>query len=1234
MIDLNKFKFDALKISLASPDEIRSWSYGEVTKPETINYRTLKPEKGGLFDERIFGPTKDLECYCGKYKRIRYKGVVCDKCGVEVTYSRVRRERMGHLELAAPVVHTWYFKRTPNKLPAILNIGLRDLESVIYFAQYLITSIDEDKRKEVLAKLDADLDNKKLELETETNNRINKLREETDQTINKIKENKQPTEADELKIDSLEKDNRRETLFLREELIKNQTQIEDSFKQVQDRLSELHNFSVISEAEMAEYEFWGASGFFNAGMGAEIILEALDQINIDSEIKDLYDVIKGKSKTRRQKAIKRLKILLGLKSSNINPSSMIMRVLPVIPPDLRPIVQLPGGRFATSDLNDLYRRVINRNNRLNDLIQLGAPQIILQNEKRMLQESIDQLIEGTRKVTRGRKELQSLSDMLKGKQGRFRQNLLGKRVDYSGRSVIVVGPTLHMDQVGIPKEVALELFKPFILRDLIIEGFAPNLKSAKHVLEARGDEVWDILERVTKNHPVLMNRAPTLHRQNIQAFYPVLIEGKAITFHPAVVGSFAGDFDGDQMAIHVPLSEEAVKEAKEKLLAPHNILKLAHGKPIFDLKHDLSLGLYYMTLMDEIAGEPKYLFLSQEQALSAMANEAITCHTPIKISINAELVTTSAGRLLFNSLLPEQLRYVNQTINRDVMRNLIATCFDIYGEDETIKMIDRFKDYGKEYATIAGASYSKFDFAIPVERDEIIKSAYLEIDKIEQNYQLGLMTDNERHSKIVSIWENATNRVGEVVIKNVDKKSIIGMFLDSKAFKVNPETIRQVQGMRGLMVDSKGLIKETPIKTSFLEGQTAFEGFLNMVGGRKSLIDVALLTAQAGYLTRRLVDVTHEVITREEDCNTDKGIIIEDQHEIEDWLLKDRIEGRTAWKTIKDSEGNVIVKSGELISIEQAQNIIKAGITQVPVRSTLTCESKHGVCSKCYGKDLATRRLIEIGEAVGVIAAQSIGEPGTQLTLHSKHRAGVARKEITQGLPRVEQLFEARSPKQTGIMSEINGQITNLEEKDTETIVTINPTDSNDPLDIRKYSIPATVKVLVKLNDLVKVGDQVTEGYLNLNELLEFRGIVAVQTYLLKEIQSVYKSQGVNINDKHIELIIRKMTDKVRIKESGDSHLLPGDYITIFDLKDVNEKLQQEGKDPAKGNRALLGVSRSAILTNSWLSAASFEETTNVLAATAINERPQTDYLLGLKENVIIGRLIPVGKPTSDQIPE
>jgi DNA-directed RNA polymerase subunit beta' len=1221
---MNNIDFNALKISLASPEQIRAWSYGEVTKAETINYRTLKPEKDGLFDERIFGPTKDLECYCGKYKRQRYKGVICEKCGVEVTYSRVRRERMGHIELASPVVHTWYFRRIPNKLPAILDVGLKDLESVIYFAQYIVTAVDDEKRAEIIKRQESELNEKKAQLKNETDTKAAELEKELTEQTKSIESDKNQSESKELRIENLKKQTRREILYLRERLIKDQDSLDKSFEQVASKIKSIGRFSIISDGEMNQYRFWNADEFFVAGKGAEVVLEALKLIDLNEEIEKLNKVIRGKSKARRFRAVKRLKIIQGMQQASIDPSWMVMQVIPVIPPELRPMVQLPGGRFATSDLNDLYRRVINRNNRLRSLIQLGAPDIILQNEKRMLQESVDSLIETSKKLTRGRKELQGLSDMLKGKQGRFRQNLLGKRVDYSGRSVIVSGPDLRIDQVGVPKEMALELFKPFVLRDLILDGYAPNLKSAKNVLESRGAEVWDILERITKNHPVLLNRAPTLHRQNIQSFYPVLVDGKAITFHPSVVGSFAGDFDGDQMAVHVPLSEKAIEEARTRLLTPHNLLKLSTGQPIVDLKHEISLGLYYLTLLKDEAEEPVLLY-HPDQAISAYYNQAITLHSPVMVKVDGEneMVKTTPGRILFNNLLPEKLKYVNEPIDRDVMRKLIAKCFDNYGPDETVKMVDLFKEYGRKYTTEGGISYSMFDLHIPEERDEKIKQAYEKIDQIESNYQLGLMTRKERHTQIISVWELVTSEIGKLVMDQLVPSSVVGMILNSKAFKANPETIRQVQGIRGLMVDSQGLIKETPITSTILEGHTAFEGFLNMIGGRKSLIDVALLTAKAGYLTRRLVDVTHDVMSREEDCGTDQGIYIREESDVEDWHLEKRIEGRTAWKDIVNKKGEVLVKAGEHITPELASIVAKAGIEEVPIRSVLTCDTPYGVCCKCYGIDLATRRIIQIGETVGVIAAQSIGEPGTQLTLHSKHRAGIAKKEITQGLPRIEELFEARTPKHSATLVDTTGTVAQIEEKEDEIIIVIDPVDKNQPP--RKYLFPSAEDIRVKTGDKVSAGDSLTEGHLNLESIMEIKGVLALQKHLLKEIQSVYKNQGVSISDKHIEIIIRKMSEKVRIVSSGDSAFLPGEYISIYQFKAKNGELEKEGKQPAKGNRVVLGISKSALLTDSWLSAASFEETANVLAAAAINERPNTDYLLGLKENVIIGRLIPSG---------
>ncbi len=1223
--------FGALKLSLASPEEIKSWSYGEVTEAETINYRTLKPEKDGLFDERIFGPTKDFECYCGKYKRARYKGVVCDKCGVEVTYSRVRRERMGHIELAAPVIHVWYLKRYPSKITALLNVGQKDLESVIYFAQFMVIEVDEERKAEYMDKMEKDLEEKKCELEDEDNNKIKALNHKLEVEIKEISEAKDSlTEADELRIEGLKNENRRAILRQREELAEGIGQLETSYNEVRKLVEQIEKRSILSESEMAELAFWGVNDFFVAEMGADAVLKVLAEVNLDEEIEALYRDIHGKSKARRKKAIKRLRVVQGMKDARIDPTWMVLKILPVIPPELRPMVQLPGGRFATSDLNDLYRRVINRNNRLRDLQELGAPDIILQNEKRMLQEAVDALIEGERRPRRGRKQLQSLSEMLKGKQGRFRRNLLGKRVDYSGRSVIVSGPELHIDQVGLPKEMALELFKPFVLRDLIREGLAPNLKSAKNVLEQRGDEVWDILEHVTKEHPVLINRPPTLHRQNIQAFYPILIEGKAIAVHPAVVGGFAGDFDGDAMSVHVPLSEPAIEEARERLLSPHNLLKLSDGKPIVDLNHEIAFGLYYLTVLNGEEDEKQMsVFYSLEQAVSAYQNNCLALHAPIKIRLDGEEIVTSAGRIIFNWILPEKLRFVNQPVERGLMRKLIADCFDVYGKFETAKLVDQFKTYGARYATISGLSWSKADFAIPSVREQLVAEALKKIDQIEDNFAHGLMTERERHNQIVSVWDAVVQEMTEATMHSVEPSEPIQLFMGSNSFSVSPQIIRNVTGMRGLMVDSQGEVQETPVRSSMVEGFSSYEGLLNMVGGRKAMIDVALMTARAGYLTRRLVDAVHDVLVCEEDCGAGHGVVIRKRGDVEDWSLRERITGRVAGRDVKSKAGKVLVRKNGLILQAKAEEIEAAGVEEVEVRSPLTCESNIGICQLCYGMDMATRKLVNLGEAVGVVAAESIGEPGTQLTLHSKRRAGAAGKEITQGLPRVEELFEARTPKHEAVVAELSGTITSIEEKGDMILIAVEAEEVIDGERIKEdriYEVPNSSNVVVQVGEIVTAGDGLTEGHLDIDRILDLKGILPAQMYLLSEIQSVYRGQGVAVHDKHIEIVIRKMSKNIKVLDPGDSTFLPGEHVSWLRFYEVNQDLERAGKQPARGQRTIVGISKAALLTESWLSAASFEETPNVLTAASVNERPQVDHLRGLKENVIIGRLIPTGE--------
>lgn len=1234
-------EFDALKLSLASPEDILSWSYGEVLEPETINYRTLKPEKDGLFSESIFGPTKDYECYCGKYKRIRYKGVVCDKCGVEVTLSRVRRERMGHITLATPVAHTWFFRRSPNILSLVLDVAPKALERVIYFVDYLVISVDEQKKQQILEGLEERMEARKQEVEKQTNERIAQITADRDQKIEEIKAGaKEVSESMELKIQDVENDARRSILMVRQEMIAQQDELDDSFGDIRRLIKGLQERTVVNEVDLAQLEFWGiydpfatdanqeVGGFMQIRMGAEAVLEALEGMDMAKEIAQLEKESDTNSKVRRKKIIRRIRALRGLEEVKTKAQWMILTTLPVIPPELRPMVQLPGGRFATSDLNDLYRRVINRNNRLKELIHLGAPEIILQNEKRMLQEAVDSLIEGSRsKNTRARKKYRSLSDMLSGKQGRFRQNLLGKRVDYSGRSVIVVGPSLTLDQVGLPKEMALELFKPFVLRELIMRGYAPNLKSAKNVLEDRGDEVWDILEEVTIDHPVLLNRAPTLHRQNIQAFYPILIEGRAIQMHPAVMPGFAGDFDGDQMAVHVPLSQYAIEEAKNRMLVRHNLLKLADSAPIVDMKIEFTLGLYYLTeILPDRVGEGS-LFYQPEDAVAALQRGLIAHQARIYVYLNGEKMETSVGRILFNEILPEELRFMNQTIDRSAMRKVVSTCMEKVGVDATVKLIDSLKDLGKEHSTWPGISFSVFDFEVPEEKDKLIQGAYKRLEDVEKNYQRGLTTERERYRQTINIWEEVQSSITDVAVDRMDPYHPVGMIIKSKGSKANPDTLRQIEAMRGMMTDSAGRILETPIKSSVIEGSTSFEGFLGAIGGRKGLIDTALLTASAGYLTRRLVDVAHDILITEDDCGTSNHIVIKEVRDVEDWPLHERILGRVVADTVKHPEtGEIIAKKNTLLDRDLVREIVDAQVVDVKVYSLLTCESAEGVCAKCYGIDPGTMKPVERGTAVGVIAAQSIGEPGTQLTLRTFHVSGAAQKGeiITQGLPRAEELLETRTPKQPGILADLSGKVS-VEENDDEYVVTISATEKIDGKKVeeeRVYRVPATMELIVEDGQLIEAGERISSGSLDLDEVLELKGVLAAQLYLLKEVQRVYKNQGVVIHDKHIEIIIRKMSAKVRIVDPGSTDFMPGEYLYPQEVEEANAAIKEKD-EKATYRQVLVGISRASLLTDSWLSAASFVQTTNVLAQTAVNMRPQLDHLRGLKENVIIGRLVP-----------
>ena len=1144
--------FNKLKIGLASDDTIREWSHGEVKKPETINYRTLKPEKDGLFCEKIFGPTKDWECHCGKYKRVRYKGIVCDRCGVEVTTSKVRRERMGHIELAAPIAHIWYFKGIPSRVALLLDVSPRSLEKVIYFASYIVT----DKGS-----------------------------------------------------------------------------------------TDLQKYQVINEKEYHEAEEKFGRGSFKAEMGAEAIQKLLKEINVDKLSEKLRKEIVKASEQKKAKLVKRLDTVESFRMSGNKPEWMIMSVIPVIPPEIRPMVQLDGGRFATSDLNDLYRRVINRNNRLKRLLELGAPEIIVRNEKRMLQESVDALIDNGRRgrpVTgAGNRALKSLSDMLKGKQGRFRQNLLGKRVDYSGRSVIVVGPELKIYQCGLPKEMAVELFKPFVMRELVGRGLAHNIKNAKRMVEKQRPEIWDILEEVIQDHPVMLNRAPTLHRLGIQAFQPILVEGRAIKLHPLVCTAFNADFDGDQMAVHVPLTPEAIAEARFLMLSVNNLLKPQDGKPVTVPTQDMILGAYYLTVqIDGEKGEGLY-FKDEEEAMLAYQNGDVSLHCKIKVrrfkedengNVRSKTIETTVGRLIYNQGIPQDLGFVDRTdpekkfdleINFPVIKKnlgtIVSKCINVHGLSETADVLDYIKATGYKYSTKGAITVSVADVAVPEAKKDILAKADEDVDHIFKQYQRGMITNDERYDAIIKVWEKATNDVTNAMKDNFDELNPIYMMAQSGA-RGNMNQLRQIAGMRGLMANTSGKAVEIPIKSCFREGLDALEYFISSHGARKGLADTALRTADSGYLTRRLVDVSQDIIIKEDDCGSHEGIVLEDIKDGNQIIegLEERLVGRFVLEDIKNPKtGDLIVDIDTMITEDIAKKIVDSGITKVGVRSILGCKCKHGACSKCYGMGLATRKLVNKGESVGIIAAQSIGEPGTQLTMRTFHTGGVAGGDITQGLPRVEELFEARNPKGLATITEITGTVKiNDEKKRKEVIVT-----SKD--NSKTYPISFGSKLKVKDGDHVEAGDPLTEGSINPNDLLVIKGAEGVYKYIISEVQKVYRNQGVDINDKHIEVIARQMLKKVRIEDPGDTGLYGASLVDILDFEEINEQMLEEGKRPATGKRTLLGITKASLATESFLSAASFQETTKVLTEAAI--KGKVDSLMGLKENVIIGKLIPTG---------
>ncbi|MGN0154358.1 MAG: DNA-directed RNA polymerase subunit beta' [Lachnospiraceae bacterium] len=1159
-----QMNFDAIKIGLASPEKIREWSRGEVKKPETINYRTLKPERDGLFCERIFGPSKDWECHCGKYKKIRYKGVVCDRCGVEVTKANVRRERMGHIELAAPVSHIWYFKGIPSRMGLILDISPRTLEKVLYFASYIVLDPGETSL---------------------------------------------------------------------------------AYKQV------------LTEKEYRDAEEEFGYGKFRVGMGAEAVKELLQAIDLEEESAELRAALKDATGQKRAKIIKRLEVIEAFRGSDNKPEWMILDAVPVIPPDIRPMVQLDGGRFATSDLNDLYRRIINRNNRLNRLLELGAPDIIVRNEKRMLQEAVDALIDNGRRgrpVTGpGNRALKSLSDMLKGKQGRFRQNLLGKRVDYSGRSVIVVGPELKIYQCGLPKEMAIELFKPFVMKELVSRKLAHNVKSAKKMVEKLETEVWDVLEDVIKEHPVMLNRAPTLHRLGIQAFEPILVEGKAIKLHPLVCTAYNADFDGDQMAVHLPLSVEAQAECRFLLLSPNNLLKPSDGAPVAVPSQDMVLGIYYLTIdKPGDKGEGK-IFKSKNEAILAYENGEITLHAKIKVRMRGTLpdgtegstiIESTLGRILFNEIIPQDLGIVDRSIpgnelvleidylvGKKQLKGILDKCINTHGATKTAEVLDDIKSIGYKYSTKGALTVSISDMTVPAAKKEILADAQKTVELITEKFKMGFVTEEERYAAVVRTWEAADKKLTKALLDGLDTYNNIKMMAESGARGSNQQ-IKQLAGMRGLMADTTGRTIELPIKSNFREGLDVLEYFISAHGARKGLSDTALRTADSGYLTRRLVDVSQDLIIREVDCCEGTGEIpgayveafMEGKELIESF--QERITGRYAAESVYDKDGNLIVKANHMITPKRAERIVTVGvdadgneIKRLKIRNILNCKSRIGICAKCYGANMATGQAVQVGEAVGIIAAQSIGEPGTQLTMRTFHTGGVAGDDITQGLPRVEELFEARKPKGLAIITEFGGKVQIRDTKKKREVVVTNEETGES----KAYLIPYDSRIKVFDDQIVEAGDEITIGSVNPHDILKIKGVRAVQDYMIREVQKVYRLQGVDINDKHIEVIVRQMLKKIKVEQSGDTEYLPGTLVDVLEFVETNERLEEEGKEPAQGTQVMLGITKASLATNSFLSAASFQETTKVLTEAAI--KGKVDPLIGLKENVLIGKLIPAG---------
>ena len=1267
--------FEAIRLKLASPNEIHNWSHGEVTKPETINYRTQKPEKSGLFAEEIFGPSKDWECYCGKYKRIRYKGIICDKCGVEVTRSLVRRERMGHINLAVPVSHIWFLRGVPSKIGLMLDLSVQNLEKVIYFADFIITSVNDELRQETLKQIDSEYRSKKKSIEADFNRRLNEIKQ---------------TEAKDLAATKNETEKEKKKKIFEQELINNSVNRDEKLRDLQEavelarrELKELRVKQIISENRYQDLSL-KYGHVFEAGIGAETIRKLLEKMDLDKLARGLEEEIQKSSKNQRRRLVRRMKLIKNMKKNNIRPEWMILTVVPVIPPDLRPMVQLDGGRFAASDLNDLYRRVINRNNRLKRLIELNAPEVICRNEKRMLQEAVDALIDNNARhgktvtaSTGQKRTLKSLADMLKGKQGRFRQNLLGKRVDYSGRSVIVVGPHLKLHQCGIPKRMALELFKPFVISELIKREYVHNVRSANRFIDSGRSEIWDILEEVTRNSHVLLNRAPTLHRLGIQAFQPILIEGSAIQIHPLVCPPFNADFDGDQMAVHVPLTQKAKWEAKEIMLSAKNLLKPATGEPVVTPSQDIVLGCYYLTLVND-REVIKKVFASSTEAIYAYEAGEIKIQTKIKIRIEGKIIESSVGRVLFNEVLPEDMPFCNQVMDKKILKNIIREMLDKEGSEKTVELLDEIKKMSLHYLTQSGLSWGMEDTPVPPKKKELIQKAEKELDEVRNQYEMGLLTKEERHARIIDVWTSIKNEIQEVSKKTLDQFGPVFAMIDSGA-RGSWGQITQMMGMKGLVTNPAGETIELPIKGSFKEGFDVLEYFISTHGTRKGLSDTALRTANAGYLTRRLVDVAQEVVVTEEDCKDDEGVVLtkEESEEVGEPLAS-RILGRVVLENIKSGR-KTLVKKEQLVTEKEYELIKNLDLKAVKIRSILTCKTVRGICQKCYGYELGYNHLVKLGGAVGIIAAQSIGEPGTQLTMRTFHTGGVAGQDITQGLPRVEELFEARPVKKAAIISETDGQVS-ISEDNKQKIIKVYAErpftntyrlkdffgknkysfkvksgklvkkgdllaeSSNRTLKAREagkvsiedelikisvvkeetkeYPVPIGYSLWVKEGELVSHGQQLTEGNMNLPELYRLRGKITVQKYIIKEIQYIYSSQGQRLNDKHIEVIVRQMFSRYYIKDAGDTDLLSGEIVSAAQLQEAN-RIVKKGGQQASAENLLLGITKSSLSTDSFLAAASFQETARVLIDASVSGK--VDKLRGLKENVIIGKLIPVG---------